>query len=404
MKRFDFKNASGQTLSGRLEETAGEPNGYALFAHCFTCSKNTKAATQISQTLASRGIVVLRFDFTGLGNSEGDFANTNFSSNVSDLIAAAAAMREHLEAPGLLVGHSLGGAAVLMAAPQLEEVRAVATIGAPSEPSHVASLFDSGIDEIDSTGSATVSIAGRSFRIERQFLDDLRTTKLLDALPQLRRALMIFHSPVDEIVSIDHASDLYGAARHPKSFVSLDGADHLLTNPADGRFAAATLTAWACRYLQRDDTVGSGTSTESGMVSVQEMSPDGFKQQVTAGRHRWIADEPVSVGGADAGPNPYDLLLAALGTCTTMTVRMYARRKKIPLQNVSVTLRHSRVHARDCEECESESGFIDRIDETLTLTGDLDPAIRERLLEISQRCPVHRTLMNEKQIVTKLAD
>jgi putative redox protein len=403
MEKFTFENRDGHRLAGRLELPPGDRRGVALFAHCFTCSKNVKAASNVSRALCARGLAVLRFDFTGLGNSEGDFANTDFSSNIEDLVDAAAALREQLDAPSLLVGHSLGGAAVLAAAPLLPEVRAVATIGAPSDPGHVVRLLDRHVDAIEARGEAEVELAGRRFRIRRQFLEDVRETSLLESLPDLKRALMIFHSPTDEIVGLENARKLYEAAKHPKSFVSLPDADHLLTRVADAELVADVLAAWAGRYLAfpagaRD--AAADDATERGTVRVREEG-EPLGQRITAGHHSLVADEPAEVGGGDRGPNPYDLLLAGLGACTSMTLRMYADRKKWSIGRITVTLSHERTHAKDCEDCESGASRIDRIVRGLRIEGPVDDEQRTRLLAIADRCPVHRTLQNEKQIETR---
>jgi putative redox protein len=399
-----FDNGRGQMLAAQLDLPPGEPLGWAIFAHCFTCSKDVPAAGRISRRLAQEGLAVLRFDFTGLGSSEGDFANTNFSSNVDDLVAAAAHLREHHEAPALLVGHSLGGAAVLVAARRIDEVRAVCTIAAPSEPEHVRRLLTGDVDEIESKGVATVDIAGREFRIEKQFLDDLGRHALGEELGALRKPLLIFHSPVDEVVGIDHARRIYEAARGSKSFVSLENANHLLGDVRDARYVAEVLAAWVSRYLEERPVAASRARPDlaPGQVLVEEVERP-YTNRVVAGRHELLADEPPSVGGRDAGPTPYDYLLAGLGACTSMTLRMYADRKGWPLEGVSVRLSHQRIHAEDCAECESETGFVDRIERDIRVEGPaLDEEQRARLLEIANRCPVHRTLLNEKQIPTRL--
>jgi len=401
-----FENRHGQRLAARLDLPRGEPLAWALFAHCFTCSKDFPAAGRISRRLAASGLAVLRFDFTGLGSSEGDFANTNFSSNVDDLVAAAAHLREHHAAPSLLIGHSLGGAAALVAARRIDEVRAVCTIAAPSEPQHVRGLITDGLDAIEAGGVATVDIAGRPFRIQKQFLDDLDRHNLGEELGALRKALLVFHSPVDATVGIDHARRIYEAARGARSFVSLEDADHLLRDPRDARYVAEVLAAWVSRYLAAPSGPaaerGAAPDLAPGEVLVEEAARP-YGQRVVAGRHELVADEPASVGGADAGPGPYDYLLAALGACTSMTLRMYADRKGWPLERVSVRLRHDRVHAEDCASCEDADGQVDRIDRDLRIEGgELDDAQRARLLEIADRCPVHRTLENQKEIRTRL--
>ena len=397
-QRIEFANHRGQRLAGSLELPPAEPRAYALFAHCFTCGKDIAAATRVSRALASKGFGVLRFDFTGLGNSGGDFANQNFSSNVDDLVAAASWLAEHHEAPRLMVGHSLGGAAVLVAGDRIESVEAIATIGAPSHPAHVQHLLEGSIETIRSAGSATVSLAGRPFMIQSQFLDDLEQQQVRGRLQKLNQAVLILHSPEDEVVAVDHARKLYSSLRHPKSFVSLDGADHLLTKRADSSYVADVIAAWAGRYLPPLDH----PDTERGVVRVTGRT-DGFLQLCTAGRHDWLADEPSKVGGADLGPTPYDLLLAALGTCTSMTLGMYARHEQLPLESVTVELQHDRSHAEDCGDCDQADRLVDRIHRVLTVVGDLTEAQRQRLVEIADRCPVHRTLHNEIKVETRLA-
>lgn len=389
-----FSNGRGESLAARLELPEGEPRAWALFAHCFTCSKDIVAAGRISRGLAARGIAVLRFDFTGIGNSDGDLANESFSSNVDDLLAAAAYLRDTYAAPSLLVGHSFGGAAVAMAAPRLDGVKALVTIAAPSDPSHVESLLGDDLEEIEREGKAEVELAGRPFTISSAFVDDLRAHSVEKALGEFDGAVLVLHAPRDEIVSVDHAATLFGAARHPKSFVSLDTADHLLTGKDDAAYAAETIAAWASRYVLEP-------APEEGTVSVWE-DGEPYAQRVRLGAHDLIADEPARVGGGDRGPTPYDLLLAALGTCTAMTVRMYADRKGWPLHHVDVRLTHEKIHASDCADCESDKGKVDRLTRDLRLQGPLDDDQRARLLEIADRCPVHRTLEGDKEIVTRL--
>lgn len=392
-----FPAAQGHELAARLELPVGEPRAYALFAHCFTCSKDSKAAVYIAQALAARGIAVLRFDFTGLGTSAGEFAASNFSSNIGDLLAATAYLRRHYAAPQLLVGHSLGGSAMLAAARDIPEARALATIGAPYEARHVEQLIVHGKQEILERGEAQVDIGGRPFTVRRQFLEDLERHDPAKHLGALKRALLILHSPRDAIVGIDNAAKIFTAAKHPKSFVSLDDADHLLTRAEDSAYAAEVLAAWASRYLQKE-----ALEPVPG-VRVVEAGQGKLSQDIFVGRHRLRADEPESAGGNDTGPSPYDLLVAALGACTAMTVRLYAERKNLPLERVSVELSHGKIHAADCAECETKDGRIDRIEVGLTLEGDLDEAQRAKLLEIAHKCPVHRTLQSEVSIPTRLA-
>ncbi len=395
-QKIEFPGAIADRLAGRLHLTPGRPRAFALFAHCFTCSKDLKAAVAISRGLAEQGIATLRFDFTGLGESAGDFADSNFSSNVEDLVAAADMLRERYQAPSILVGHSLGGAAVLAAAHRIDEVKAVATIGAPCDPAHVRENFKGKIDEIESEGSATVELAGREFRIKKQFLDDLEDLNQQEKIHALGRALLVFHSPRDETVGIENARRIYEAARHPKSFITLDQADHLLSNRADGRYVSTVLAAWASRYLPDNEP----EAPEPGWVAVTN-APGGLACDVRAGEHHWIADEPESVtGGSDSGPDPYGLLLASLGSCTAMTLRMYANHKELPLEDVTVALSHGRVHAKDCEDCETSDGRVDEIRREVSFTGDLTDEQRQRLLEIADKCPVHKTLTSETKIRT----
>ena len=398
-ERFEFSNSKGEKLSGVLDLPLGEPTGYALFAHCFTCGKDIRAAKVIAERLSVHGIAVLRFDFTGLGGSEGEFANTHFSSNVDDLVAAADHLRKTKAAPTLLIGHSLGGAAVLAAAHRIEEARAVVTVAAPCDPSHVTGLFKEHVGKIKEQGEVEVALAGRPFRITRAFIDDVAERKLRGCIASLRKALLVFHSPTDAIVGIDNASHIFTAAKHPKSFVSLAGADHLLSKKSDAVYVANVIAAWAERYLDVPASVAKAQS-EAGVVTVRETGGGKFQQEIMSGPHRFLADEPVSVGGLDSGPGPYDLLLASLGACTSMTVRLYAERKALPLERVTVRLTHNKIHAEDCENCETRTGMIDRIDRNITFEGDLDAETRKRLMEIADRCPVHRTLKSENDIRT----
>jgi uncharacterized OsmC-like protein/alpha/beta superfamily hydrolase len=396
-ERFDFPNASGELLAALLDRPAGTPRAFALFAHCFTCGKDIRAAKRIAEGLTARGIAVLRFDFTGIGASEGEFANTNFSSNVADLVAAANHLRKVARAPALLIGHSLGGAAVLAAASEVPEARAVATIAAPADPSHVTGLLKGHVDEIHAQGEVEVTLAGRPFRIRREFLDDVSEQRLDERITKLRKALLVLHAPTDDIVGIDNASHIFLAAKHPKSFVSLADADHLLSKPRDAAYVADVIAAWAGRYLDTE-VATEAAATEPRSVVVRETGVGKFQQTVGVGPHLLVADEPVKAGGLDTGPNPYDLLLAGLGACTSMTLRLYADRKQLPLERVSVKLNHSRIHAADCETCETKEGMLDRIDKEITVEGPLDADARARLLEIAEKCPVNRTLKSEIDI------
>ncbi len=403
--KVTFSNADGERLNGIVDTPPGAVRAYALFAHCFTCTKNLKAVAEIAGALASHGIATLRFDFTGLGQSDGEFAATNFSSNVDDLLAAAEFMARDYGAPELLVGHSLGGTAVLQAAASLPAVRAVATIGSPADPEHVTHLFAGDREAIERDGEAEVLLAGRPFRIRRQFLDDLAASELPGSIARLKRAVLIMHSPIDTLVGIDNASELYQAARHPKSFVSLDRADHLLSDPADARYAGQVLAAWAERYLDSPgDDVKDAAEAAAGEV-LATTGRDGFRTDIVSGAHRLVADEPADVpGGTDLGPSPYDLLSAALASCTSMTLRMYANHKGIDADTFSVSVRHDRIHAKDCEECETKDGHIDRFVRRIDVRGDFDDEVRERLLQMADRCPVHRTLHSEVLVETDWRD
>ncbi len=392
-----FTNAEGARLAALLNKPAGKPKAYALFSHCFTCGKDIPAARMIAERLVAHGIAVLRFDFSGLGGSEGDFANTDFSSQIDDLLAAADHLRKIAEAPKLLIGHSLGGAAVLACASRIKESVAVATIGAPFDPSHVANLFAEQVKEIEEKGEVPVKLAGREFKIRREFLSDITEQKLAPLIGSLRKALLVMHAPGDQIVGIENASYIYTHAKHPKSFVSLDGADHLLKRRRDAGFAADMLAIWAMRYLMGNEPVA-----KDERALVMETRVGRFQQSVALGNHHLLADEPVSYGGLDSGPSPYEFLLAGLGACTTMTLRLYADRKNIPLERASVALTHSRHHAVDDEAvCDGKPAALERIDREITLEGTLDAAQRARLMEIADKCPVHRTLTSHLDICTK---
>ena len=399
-ERFDFHNSNGLQLAALLDRPDVPPRAVALFAHCFTCGKHNRAARRIAEGLKQCGIAVLRFDFTGLGASEGEFANTTFSSNVDDLVAAADHLRQKLAAPSILIGHSLGGAAVLAAAHRIPEARAVVTISAPADPQHVTGLFG---DRTAATGEhdeIEVSLGGRQFHVRRAFLEDIGQQNLTARIASLHKALLIFHAPTDDTVGIDNASAIFLAAKHPKSFVSLAGADHLISRQADAAYIANVIAAWAERYLEAAADVQPADEAAPGDVVVHETGRGLFQQEVITGTHRLLADEPVAAGGLDSGPSPYALLLAALGACTSMTVRLYADRKSLPLKRTSVRLRHGRIHAVDCAECETKEGMIDHIDRVITFEGDLDGEQRARLLEIADKCPVHRTLKSEIDIKT----
>ena len=410
IERITFTGSRGAELAARLDLPAGPPRAFALFAHCFACGKDIHAASRVANALTDAGFGVLRFDFTGLGMSDGEFANTDFTSNTDDLVAAADWLRTAHRAPQLLIGHSLGGSAVLAVAGSIAEVRAVATIGAPSGTEHVPRLFSPSLDRIESDGDADVQLAGRTFTIRRQFVDDLRNHVVTERVAAMRKALLVLHSPIDNTVGIDNAAEIFLAARHPKNFVSLDGADHVLSGVCDAEFAASMIGAFANRYVV-DESGALDAPPATAPVVVAETSQGAFLNHVVVGRHRLLADEPESVGGFDAGPSPYDFLGAALGACTSMTLRMYADRKKLPLDHVTVEVTHGKVHAEDCMECADNerlagrTGMIDRFDRVLHIAGDdLTDADRAKLVEIADKCPVHRTLSAASSIVTRLAE
>lgn len=392
-KRIKFKNSNDLELSARLELPAGtvSPIQFAIFAHCFTCGKNAKATTTISRALTQSGFGVLRFDFTGLGQSEGDFSDTGFATNVEDLIDAAKFLEEFYSAPSLLIGHSLGGTAVIHAASKISNIKAICTIGAPFEAAHVLKLFGKNRSEIQEKGSARVRIASRDFTIGAKFLNDLEETSTSDILSNLKIPILIMHSPQDEIVEIQNAADIYNAAFHPKSFISLDGTNHLLTNDDDANYVARVLGAWVSRYIPEDEK----NKLKTDKQVVVEIGSDGFTTEILAGDHSFLADEPESVGGNNLGPSPYQLLNAALGACTAMTLKMYADRKKWPLTKSTIHLSHNKEYNMDSANPEMGSSKIDVFERVLELEGDLSEEQRNRLEEIANKCPVHRTLMDK---------
>lgn len=401
-ENITFKGAGGQALAARLDLPEGEPVAYALFAHCFACTKDVLAAGRIAAGLSRHGIGVLRFDFTGLGASEGEFANTDFSSNVEDLVAAIEHMRATVGAPAILIGHSLGGAAILAAARHAPEAKAVCTIGAPSDPAHVVHNFAGAVAEIEAKGEAEVRLGGKPFRVKKRFLDDVRGQALEREVSSLRKALLVFHAPTDQIVGIEHASKIFVAAKHPKSFVSLDKADHLLSRAADASYVADVIAAWAERYVPETDAgdAAADPAAKQGTVLVRGRARGRLQQAISVGgRHALVADEPPSNGGDDAGPDPYEYLMAALGACTAMTVRLYAARKDIALDDVTVEVAHQKI-----EPVGGPNGPQDRFVRTIGLSAGLDDATRQRLLEIANKCPVHRTLTRGSVVDSRLRD
>ncbi|WP_034921924.1 bifunctional alpha/beta hydrolase/OsmC family protein [Gillisia sp. CAL575] len=399
--KITFKNKEGLDLKGSLELPDNRtPHNFVLFAHCFTCNKNFLAVKNISRALTAKGFGVLRFDFTGLGESEGDFADSNFSGNVEDLVCASGYLETNYKAPSLLIGHSLGGAAVLFASTLLDSITAVATIGAPSHIGHVKNLLKNDVEDINKNGIAEVNIGGRNFNIKKQFLDDLENNDLPDIISNLNKSLLILHSPQDSIVGIKNAEEIYVAARHPKSFISLDGADHLLSNRVDSNYAGEVIGTWANRYID----IPIETELKTDLDVIAHLGPEGFTTQIKAGRHNFIADEPEKVGGNDFGPNPYEYVSAGLAACTSMTLQMYAKRKGWVIDSVDTQVNYGKEHALDCEKCEEGGTKIDTFKRELIIKGDLDDKQRQRLLEIANKCPVHKTLHSETQIITSLRD
>ncbi len=400
--KVQFSNDDGDVLSGKINLPIDQnPHNFVLFAHCFTCTKNLKAITNISRSLTSLGFGVLRFDFTGLGKSEGEFKDSNFSSNVNDLLAASRFLDKNYHAPSVLIGHSLGGAAVLAVASKMESVRAVATIGAPSHPNHVTHLFDGSIDEIKKNGFASVSIGGQDFTIKEQFLDDLKSITTKEIIDTNKAALLIMHSPQDTVVGIKNAEELYTASRHPKSFITLDGADHLLSRQSDSLYVGSVIGSWASRYINFPEETKIDTDHQ---VAARLSQEDNFTTDIQIRKHSITADEPIDLGGDNFGPTPYDLLSASLASCTAMTMQMYARRKKWDLKEVEVHISHAKEHMEDCEECASNTSKIDTFKRAIKISGELDYKQVNRLLEIADKCPVHRTLHSETQVLTKAID
>jgi len=410
---FTFTGHDGGTLAGRLDLPEGPVRAAAIFAHCFTCTKNILPARRIAARLAEAGIAVLRFDFTGLGDSEGEFGETTFASNIGDLKAAAEALAARDLAPRLMIGHSLGGTAVLKAAAALDGVKAVVTVGSPAAPDHVARNFACRLEEIQKNGVAEVDLGGRKFNISKEFLDDIQEHDLNEAIHDLGAALLVMHAPRDMVVGIDNAAEIFKAARHPKSFVTLGDADHMISRAEDAEYAATVIAAWAGRYLGIDLSAPAKSAMPApaepapeGIVRVREIDPESFTQSVANGPwHGFIGDEPEDVGGANKGPNPYALLKAALGTCTSMTMRMYARVKKWPVTGISVDVTHRKEPAEDgAKDDRGRPLKVDIFTRRITLEGDLDEDQRTRLIEIADRCPVHLTLHRASRIETTVAE
>ncbi|MEL7215366.1 MAG: bifunctional alpha/beta hydrolase/OsmC family protein [Pseudomonadota bacterium] len=401
-EKFEFEGHAGHTLAGRLDSPAGQIKAVALFAHCFTCGKDIAAARRIAARLATAGIAVLRFDFTGLGHSEGEFGNTHFRSNIRDLVLASEALTARNLAPSLLIGHSLGGAAVIAAAGDIPSVKAVATIGAPAEPEHVLHNFGTSLEALERDGEADVKLGARTFHMSRGFVDDVRSITLTERLAHLKKAVLVLHAPQDSYVGIDNATQIFVAAKHPKSFVTLDDADHLLTRAADAEYAATVIEGWASRYLDLGPEPTPKGAPE-GIVRVTPAARTGFLHDIAVGpKHHVLADEPASVGGTDLGLTPYQFVSAGLGACTSMTIRMYAAHKGWPLEDVEVDVSHAKIHLTDIGQDDMPNGKIDQFRRTLTLRGPLDASQRQRLLEIADKCPVHRTLEQTVHVETVL--
>jgi uncharacterized OsmC-like protein/alpha/beta superfamily hydrolase len=401
--RATFSGSSGDELAARLELPHSLVRAFALFAHCFSCTKDILAARRIARGLAGAGVAALRFDFTGLGSSAGDFDNTDFSSNVEDVIRAADYLRSNYEAPAILIGHSLGGAAVLAAAERIPEAKAIVTINAPADVAHVLRQLGASLDRIRSEGEDEVKLGGRPFRIRRSFIEDAEGQRLEEKIRTLGRALLVLHAPRDEVVGIENASHIFLAARHPKSFISLDDADHLLSRPKDASYAAGIIAAWAARYIPEARV----EIAETEHILVRETGEGKFQNLIIAGRHRLIADEPAAVGGLDTGPNPYDYLSIALGACTAMTLRVYAEHKKLALGGVAVEVHHDKADADHCADCseaaDGRSGKIDRFERIIRIDGEIDGELAAQIAQIAEKCPVHRTLTSSAAIVTRVA-
>lgn len=401
-KKITFKNKEGEDLAAYIDlPPNGKPKALAVFAHCFTCNKNLKAVSNISRALTVEGIGVMRFDFTGLGESEGDFSDTNFSSNVDDLIAAAGYLEEHYKAPSLLIGHSLGGAAVLIAARSIPSLKGVVTVAAPADPAHIKNHFESKLEEIEKEGVAQVNLAGRPFKIKKQFIEDLDANNVESHVRNLKKPLLVLHSPSDNIVGIDNAARIYQAALHPKSFLALPDADHLLMKNIDSQYVGKTIATWSRRYLYLEEAESKPTlKTEKQVVA--RIGEEKFTTEIQSGKHALIADEPEAYGGNDYGPNPYDYLATSLASCTAMTIKMYTNQKKWPLEEVYVHVQHKKEHAEDCEDNESKTNKIDVLEREIELVGDLDDQQRQRALEIADKCPVHKTLSADIKINSSL--
>lgn len=403
-QKVRFKNQLGYHLSAKIDYPLSKgPHPFAIFAHVFTGNKNLSSARHISRALTLHGVAVLRFDFTGLGESEGDFADTNFTSNIEDIIAAADYLAAHHQAPSIIIGHSLGGAAALFAGARIQSITAIVTIGAPSYPEHVTHLLQDEIEAIEEQGYAKVIIDRREFTIKKHFLDDLRSQNHVDIIQNLGKALLVMHSPQDRIVEIKNAAHIYKLARHPKSFITLDGANHMLTNKNDAFYAGQVIASWVQRYITIAEKEPLNTDRQ---VVVKLAKEDVFTADIQAGRHGFVADEPEEFGGFDFGPDPYELLNSALGACTAMTLQMYAKRKGWDLQDIKIHLSHAKTthYYDDIQNIDAKTSKIDRFERVIELIGDLSPKQRQILREVASKCPIHRTLASPQIFATKLLE
>lgn len=400
--RLNIQNSKGFQLQAYLELPANQkPKNYAIFAHCFTCNSTLKPVKNISRALTLHGFGVVRFDFTGLGKSEGEFADSYFSANVDDLLAVSDYMKQHYQAPTLLVGHSLGGAAVIVAASKLASVKAVATIGAPATTEHVKKHFSHHVQEIAAKGDVEVNIGGRPFKISQEFVDDFDKTDLPEITKNLRKPILIMHAPFDKVVGIDNAHQLYQAAHHPKSFISLNDADHLLLESKDSIYVGNMIGTWVQGYFETEDNEMLDIEGEQ-LVAHLNLTEDNFTTSIQTANHSFNADEPESVGGDDFGPSPYDFLSAALASCTVMTLKIYAERRKWDLQEVYAYITYSRKHSVDLQEDIEKTTKIDHLLKKLKFIGNLDESQKLKLKEIASKCPVHKTLLSDITIETEL--
>ena len=400
--RLEIKNRKGLKLQAYLELPANQkPNHFAIFAHCFSCNSNFNAVKNISRSLSNHGFGVLRFDFTGLGKSEGEFAESHFSANVEDLLDVSNYLEKHHKAPSLLVGHSLGGAAVIVAASKLKNIKAVATVGAPANVNHVTHLFSHAIADVPEKGDVEVQISGRPFKINQDFVNDFSKTDLPKIIKNLRKPILVMHAPFDKTVGVENAHQIYHNAIHPKSFISLDNADHLLSKPADSIYVGNMIGSWVERYIEPEENKMITTEGEQ-LVGHLNLLEDNFTTSIQTKKHSFIADEPISIGGDDFGPSPYDFLSAGLAACTVMTLKLYAERKKWDLHEVFVYITYSKKHSDDLDIDVDKPTRFDHLNKKLKFVGNLDEKQIQRLKEIASKCPVHKTLQNKVIIETEV--